>query len=121
MMIILYHMFFGIFYFTIYEILCFKMIWTNHSCLVTLLSAPPEVQYIALRNINLILQRRPDVLNTEMRVLFCKYNDPPYVKLEKLEIMIKLASEKNVDQVVSELKEYVTNEFFQLHDVFLFL
>jgi len=32
-------------------------------------------------------------------VFFCKYNDPIYVKLEKLEIMIKLASEKNVDQV----------------------
>jgi hypothetical protein len=30
---------------------------------------------------------------------FCKYNDPIYVKMEKLEIMIKLASEKNIDQV----------------------
>lgn len=42
-----------------------------------------------------------------MRVFFCKYNDPPYVKMEKLEIMIKLANEKNVDQLLSELKEYV--------------
>lgn len=42
-----------------------------------------------------------------MRVFFCKYNDPPYVKMEKLEIMVKLASEKNAEQVLSELKEYV--------------
>jgi AP-1 complex subunit beta-1 len=35
-----------------------------------------------------------------MQVFFCKYNDPIYVKLEKLEIMIKLASEKNIDQVM---------------------
>ena len=41
-------------------------------------------------------------------MFFCKYNDPVYVKLEKLEIMIKLASEKNIDQVLLELKEYAT-------------
>lgn len=63
------------------------------------------MQYVALRNINLILQKRPDILQSEIRVFFCKYNDPPYIKLEKLEIMIKLASEKNVDQLLSELKE----------------
>jgi hypothetical protein len=39
-------------------------------------------------------------------VFFCKYNDPLYVKMEKLEIMIKLASEKNIDQVLLEFKEY---------------
>lgn len=74
--------------------------------LVTLLASPPEVQYVALRNIHLILQKRSDILSNEVRVFFCKFNDPPYVKIEKLEIMIKLASEKNIDQVVSELKEY---------------
>lgn len=72
---------------------------------VTLLSSEPEIQYVALRNINLILQKRPDVLNQEIRVFFIKYNDPPYVKLEKLEVIIKLCSEKNVDQVISELRE----------------
>ncbi|KAJ3282457.1 hypothetical protein HK104_010878 [Borealophlyctis nickersoniae] len=74
--------------------------------LVTLLSSEPEIQYVALRNINLILQKRPDVLSQEMRVFFTKYNDPPYVKLEKLEVIIKLCSDSNVDQVLSELREY---------------
>lgn len=41
-----------------------------------------------------------------LQVFFCKYNDPIYVKMEKLEIMIKLASEKNIDQVLLEFKEY---------------
>lgn len=36
--------------------------------LVTLLSAEPEVQYVALRNINLIVQKRPDILKHEMKV-----------------------------------------------------
>lgn len=74
---------------------------------VTLVSSAPEVQWVALRNINLILQKRPDALSNEMRVFFCKYNDPPYVKVEKLEIMTKLATEKNVDTFLSELKEWV--------------
>jgi AP-1 complex subunit beta-1 len=77
------------------------------SCAVTLVSSAPEVQWVALRNINLILQKRPEALSNEMRVFFCKYNDPPYVKVEKLEIMIKLVTEKNVDTFLSELKEYV--------------
>ncbi|KAH7922518.1 Adaptor protein complex beta subunit [Leucogyrophana mollusca] len=76
--------------------------------LVTLLSSPPEVQWVALRNINLLLQKRSDLLSNEMRVFFCKYNDPLYVKVEKLDIMVRLASENNVDALLSELKEYAS-------------
>lgn len=36
--------------------------------LVTLLSAEPEIQYVALRNINLIVQRRPGILAHEIKV-----------------------------------------------------
>ena len=43
-------------------------------------------QYVALRNINLIVQKRPSILANEMKVFFCKYNDPIYVKMEKLEV-----------------------------------
>ena len=76
--------------------------------LVTLLNSEPEIQYVALRNINLIVQKRPHILENEIKVFFCKYNDPIYVKMEKLEIIIKLVSEKNIDQVLLELKEYST-------------
>ncbi|OZJ05323.1 AP-2 complex subunit beta [Bifiguratus adelaidae] len=74
--------------------------------LVTLLSSGPEVQYVALRNILIIIQKRPEVLKNEMKVFFCKYNDPIYVKLAKLEIMFRLANPKNIDQVLNEVKEY---------------
>lgn len=72
---------------------------------VTLLSSGYEVQYVALRNILLIIQRRPMVLKNDVKVFFCKYNDPIYVKLAKLEIIYRLANEKNVEQVLAELKE----------------
>ena len=78
--------------------------------LITLLSSgkESEIQYVALRNVSLVVQRYPDVLRSEIRIFFCKYNDPIYVKLEKLELMISLAEERNVDTVLSELKEYAT-------------
>ncbi|KZT59785.1 vesicle-mediated transport-related protein [Calocera cornea HHB12733] len=81
------------------EELCHKM----GPPLVTLLSSGPEVQYVALRNILLIIQRRPSILRNDVRVFFTKYNDPIYVKLAKLEIMYRLATEKNYKEVLVEL------------------
>ncbi|KAK3377196.1 adaptin N terminal region-domain-containing protein [Lasiosphaeria ovina] len=74
--------------------------------LVTLIASAPEVQYVALRNIDLLLQAKPDILSKELRVFFCKYNDPPYVKLQKLDIMVRIGNDKNFDQLLAELKEY---------------
>ncbi|KAM3518742.1 hypothetical protein NHJ13051_007965 [Beauveria bassiana] len=76
--------------------------------LVTLLAKGPEVQYLALRNALLILQRRPEVLKNDIRVFFCKYNDPIYVKVTKLELIFMLANEYNIDEVLTELREYAT-------------
>lgn len=76
--------------------------------LVALLSSGPEVQYVALRNILLIIQRRPIVLKNDVKVFFCKYNDPIYVKLAKLEIMYRLARAENYSEVLAELHEYAS-------------
>lgn len=76
--------------------------------LVTILSSGPEVQYVALRNILLIIQRRPIVLRNDVKVFFCKYNDPIYLKLAKLEIMYRLAREENAREVLAELEEYAS-------------
>lgn len=76
--------------------------------LVTLLSSEPEVQYVSLRNIRLIVQKRPGILAADVKMFFCKYNDPVYVKLEKVDIMVMLVTEKNFEQVLLELKEYST-------------
>lgn len=73
--------------------------------LVTLLSKGPEVQYLALRNAILILQKRPEVLRNDIRVFFCKYNDPIYVKVTKLELIFMLATKENISVVLNELRE----------------
>ena len=56
----------------------------------------------------MFLYHRPEILKQEIKVFFVKYNDPIYVKLEKLDIMIRLASQANIAQVLVELKEYAT-------------
>ena len=63
---------------------------------------------MALRNILLIMQKYPSILRDEIKVFYCKYNDPIYVKLAKLEVMMRLANENNVEQILSELKEYAS-------------
>ena len=54
------------------------------------------------------VHHRPEILKQEIKVFFVKYNDPIYVKLEKLDIMIRLASQANITQVLAELIEYAT-------------
>lgn len=44
-----------------------------------------------------------------MKVFFCKFNDPIYVKLEKIDILIKVAEDKNAEVVLNELQDY-TND-----------
>lgn len=45
--------------------------------LITLLSEQKsEIQYVALRNINLIVQKKPDILSSGVKHFFVKYNDP---------------------------------------------
>ncbi len=42
-------------------------------------------------------------------MFFCKFNDPAYVKLEKIDILIKVADEKNAEVILAELKEYAND------------
>lgn len=74
--------------------------------LISLMNNAPEIQYIATRNINLILMKYPGIFDKEVRVFFCNFQDPLYCKLSKLELMIRLADLQNVDQLLTELKDY---------------
>lgn len=62
--------------------------------LVTLLSAEPEIQYVALRNINLIVQKRPTILAHEIKVFFvvlpgtCKIGNKTSISLALLDLSV---------------------------------
>ncbi|CAM9023066.1 unnamed protein product [Wickerhamomyces anomalus] len=74
--------------------------------LVSLVSTPPEVQFVTLRNIRIIIEKYPAILTNYFKVFFVRYNDPLYLKLEKIEIIVRLANETNSGLILNELKEY---------------
>lgn len=69
-------------------------------------SAETEIQYVVLRTLSLLSQKYPKILCKEIRVFFCKYNDPSYVKLEKLDIIYETSNQRNVSIILDELTEY---------------
>lgn len=76
------------------------------SPLCSLLVSSPEIQYVALKNIRIILEKYPDILAKELRAFFIKYNDPLYLKLEKIEIMTRISNDENCMLLLSEFREY---------------
>lgn len=74
--------------------------------LVTMLSAEPELQFVALRNISLLIRSYPQLISGNVRLLFTSYADPLYVKREKLDILVCIADDANSVTILTELKEY---------------
>lgn len=70
------------------------------------MSAESEVQYVVLRTLSLFVQKYPRALSKDIRMFFCKYNDPPFIKLEKLDIMVTICNETTAQVVLDEFSEY---------------
>ena len=77
--------------------------------LVTLLSSEPEIQYVALKNINILIQKRPIIFEKDIKMFFCTFTEPLYNKIEKLGILYKLVTMNNIDMVLNELREYASD------------
>ncbi|KAH0792447.1 Adaptin N terminal region family protein [Histomonas meleagridis] len=65
-----------------------------------------EIQYVVLRTLTLFVQKYPNTLSKQIRMFFCKYNDPSYVKMEKLDIIVTICKHRNAQIVLDELSEY---------------
>ena len=42
-------------------------------------------------------------------MFYAKFNDPVYVKQEKVDVLVKVADEKNCSQILNELKQYASD------------
>ena len=69
--------------------------------------------FFYFRSIHIIIQKRPGLLEKDFRYFFIEYNDPIYVKLEKIDILYKLSDDKNFEFILNELKSYAIMEFDQ--------
>ena len=74
--------------------------------LISLLSAEPEIQYVGLCNILQILEQIPNVFEKNVKMFFCRFSDPIYVKLKKVDVLVSVADTSNSDLIISELHEY---------------
>lgn len=49
----------------------------------------------------MIAENQPSVFSNEnLKFFFCKYSDPLFIKAEKLKILVILANEENIDQIL---------------------
>lgn len=70
------------------------------------MNSSPEIQFVILKNMGVILQICPDIKITSIQSFFVSYKDPLYLKFEKLNILISIADETNVSVLTAELQEY---------------
>ncbi len=78
----------------------------NWLCVVHLLSQPPEIQFIALRNVHFLVEKQPLLLRNEIKHFFSSCDELHYIRTEKLDILTKLVTKKNADIILRELHEY---------------
>ncbi|CCK71654.1 Apl1p KNAG_0H02390 [Huiozyma naganishii CBS 8797] len=83
--------------------------------ILTLLEKPPELQFLILRNIILLLlTREKPVVKLEVSYFFVEYNDPIYIKDTKLECLYLLANSNTLPQILDELEQYSTDIDIQM-------
>ncbi|MCQ2973156.1 MAG: hypothetical protein MJ209_07865, partial [archaeon] len=78
--------------------------------LMSVLMSYPEIQYVLLRALHALVQKRPNLLDKDFKYFFVQYNDPIYVKLEKVDILYKLCDEKNYQLIIKEFTSYALTE-----------
>ena len=78
--------------------------------IMSILISYPEIQYILLRSLHAIVIKRPMLLEKEFKYFYVQYNDPIYIKLEKVEILYKLCDKKNYEHIIKEFTSYALTE-----------
>jgi AP-4 complex subunit beta-1 len=69
-----------------------------------------EVSYNVLSHIHLLVLRGANfVFESEYKQFFVKYDEPSYIKNLKLDILAQVASVGNIQEIMNELSEYVTD------------
>lgn len=69
-------------------------------------SSDSEIQFVVLRTLSLFCQKYPTVLSGSIQIFYCKYNDPSYIKVEKLEIISTIVKSDTLGTTLDELQEY---------------
>ena len=60
-----------------------------------------------IKNIKIIHSKLPSLVSKHLKIFYCKFNEPLYIKIEKINILVLLANEKNFEQILTEFQEYI--------------
>lgn len=66
----------------------------------------PETQYIVFKNIHLLIVIFPPILKLDVKTFFVHFDDPPYLKIEKVRLLVKLVAPCNADALLQEFEAY---------------
>lgn len=72
----------------------------------SLLNSYSEVAFILLKYLQSVVLVYPLILGENYSDYICSYSDPMYIRLEKMEIMYRMANEKNAKNIMNEFYEY---------------
>jgi len=78
--------------------------------MVRLVRNPPQIAYLVLCNIATISRSRPEMFSAYLTEFFVYDNDPEYIRELKLEILINVATESNINRILKEFTHYVKLE-----------
>lgn len=85
-----------------------KVIWERAAqSLSSFNSKPKEIAYIFLKNIALLCESNQSLFVKYLDYFYISYWDPFYIKEEKLWILMYLANNDNIDQILLQIKEYI--------------
>lgn len=92
-----------------------RLIKRFSNSIVSLLNKPPELEFLVLRNIILLLlSRGTSLLKLDVSFFFIEYNDPIYIKDTKLECLYLSANHDTLPRILEELVQYATDIDIQM-------
>ena len=71
-----------------------------------LLNFDPEIKFLVLKFSQILVNLYPSLLGDDYSAFICSYNDPIFIKLEKMELMSNMVKPKNIKKVMNEFYEY---------------
>lgn len=79
-----------------------------NAALLTLAKSDAETQYVMCKNIHALLIIFPNLLRDNLDAFYVRFSDPPFVKMEKLTLLMKLVTPATAVAIAKELAEYST-------------
>ncbi|CAD2213308.1 AP-1 complex subunit beta-1 [Angomonas deanei] len=79
-----------------------------NSAILTLAHSDAETVFVLCKNIHALLVIFPNIMRSNLDAFYVRFNDPTYVKLEKLYLLLKLVTPSTAPDVIKEFTEYST-------------